>query len=248
MSNYSISAYKANKEKLHTSLFRDNCWNCYRPTSSCYCEFIQRFNPNVKFVILIHPIEWKRKIATGRMAHLSLINSHLIKGEDYSNDDTVNTLIEDKENQCFVIYPSVHSVNLSEKSNADKNLLFNQKQKIVFFLIDGTWHTAKKTMHVSKNLQTLPCLSFVPPKKSNFKVRKQPQENCLSTIEAIHHLIELTANQIGFDLNTKLHDSLIHVFNKMNEKQFKYVQEAQKVQIYSRHPKTIENLKRKFNL
>lgn len=233
---------------LNSDLYRESCWTCHRAKSSCYCEFLKPFDPKAKFVILIHPIEWKRKIASGRMSHLMLQNSEFIKGEDYSQDDKVNSIISNKNNQCFVIYPSINSVNISNLNSTEKENIFEKNKTKVFFMIDGTWHTAQKTMHVSKNLNSLPTLSFIPPTQSNFRVRKQPKENFLSTIEAIHYTIELLGDSFGFATSTRIHDGLIDVFNKSNDKQYEYVKEAQKVRIYSRHPKTIENLKRKFEI
>lgn len=226
--------------------FRESCWTCYRAKSSCFCEFLKPFDPKVIFVILIHPIEWKRKIASGRMSHLMLKNSVFVKGENFSQDKKVNSIINESNNQCFVIYPSIHSVDISKLSSKEKEKLFDKNKTKVFFIIDGTWHTAQKTMHVSQNLKQLPTLSFIPTSQSNFRVRKQPKENCLSTIEAIHHTIELLGDSFEFDTSTRIHDALIHVFNKSNDKQYAYVKEAQKVKIYSRHPKTIKNLKTKF--
>ena len=62
--------------------YRILCTKCIQPDFSCYCKTIQPINCPINFVILIHPIEAKRRIATGRMSHLCLKGSHLIKGQN----------------------------------------------------------------------------------------------------------------------------------------------------------------------
>ncbi len=51
----------------------------------------------------MHPIEMKRKIATGRMSFLSLENSEIIVGYDYSENIRINELISNPENHCMVL-------------------------------------------------------------------------------------------------------------------------------------------------
>lgn len=65
--------------------YRNLCTICLQPDFGCYCQILQPIDCVINFVILIHPIEAKRRIATGRMAHLCLKDSHLIKGINYSS-------------------------------------------------------------------------------------------------------------------------------------------------------------------
>lgn len=76
---------------------------CLQPDYGCYCGHIQRFDPKIEFVILIHPIEVRRRIATGRMSHLILENSHLISGENYTDHPLVNELIQSQSHQSVIL-------------------------------------------------------------------------------------------------------------------------------------------------
>ena len=63
---------------------REKCYRCYRPKSSCMCSHIHEIETNTKFIILMHPKEFKKtKNGTGRLTHLSLPNSHLFIGIDF---------------------------------------------------------------------------------------------------------------------------------------------------------------------
>jgi DTW domain-containing protein YfiP len=200
-------------------LFRSHCKSCVQPKGYCYCGEILPFDPKIEFAILIHPIEQRRRIATGRMAHLSLKGSHLIPGHDYTDSVRVNALIENPKNQCFILFPGPASANLTVLDQNARADLFQKNKKPVLFVIDGTWATARKTMRVSENLKKLPRICFSPEKPSHFRVRKQPKPECVSTLEAIHHTIELLSPALGLDQTRRDHDRLLKTFDWLVEKQ-----------------------------
>lgn len=196
--------------------FRQNCTRCLRPTSYCYCALIQKFNSRIQFVILIHPIEAKRKIATGRMAHLCLANSLLIKGSNFTSNELVNNIIQDTNNHCLLLYPGTNAIDISTPLHAHENhALLPQDKKTVIFVVDGTWSTAKKTVARSENLKCLQAICFTPKSPSQFRIRKQPAANCYSTIEAIHHIIDVVSNPSDAVTATRPHDVLLTVFKNM---------------------------------
>jgi DTW domain-containing protein YfiP len=203
--------------------FRELCTTCLQPKFGCYCAHVQKFNAQIDFVILIHPIEVRRRIATGRMSHLCLENSQLIMGQDYSNEPRVNQLLTDPGRYPVILYPGRQSKNMSGLSEPEKSVLFPKDKKLTIFVIDGTWATARRTMRQSKNLNPLPRICFSPATPSNFRVRKQPNPACYSTIEAIHHTIELIGASQGFDATTREHDKLLYVFDKMVELQLDFI-------------------------
>lgn len=170
-------------------------------------------------MILIHPLEWRRRIATGRMSHLCLEASNLIQGYSYSDNRVVNETIRDPSNHCVVLYPGNDSINLSNPLSPERPALIPQGKNLVVFVLDGTWSTAGKMLRRSPNIFSLPRICFTPPKPSNFRVRKQPKANCYSTIEAIHEVIELLGDDVGFNVESREHDRLLFVFDQMVEKQ-----------------------------
>jgi DTW domain-containing protein YfiP len=187
---------------------------------------VQRFDPKVKFVVLIHPVEVRRRIATGRMSHLCLEDSHLIMGQDYTKNKEVNDLIADPGLHSVILYPGLQSQNLTPLSDNERHSLFPRDKKLTIFVIDGTWNTARKMIRQSQNLAILPRVCFSPEKPSNFRVRKQPHPACYSTIEAIHHTIDLLGESRGFDLGARAHDGLLNVFDSMVELQLKFIEQS----------------------
>lgn len=206
--------------------YRTICKKCIQPDFGCYCSHVQIFNCHINFVILIHPIEVKRRIATGRMSHLCLQDSYLITGQDYTQDHMVNSLLQDPDYQSVILYPGSSSKNLSLLDDDEKINIFSQNKKLRIFVIDGTWATARKMIRQSENLKCLPRICFSPTTPSNFRVRKQPHPNCYSTIEAIHHTIELIGQSQGYDPKTREHDKLLKVFDYMVERQLGFIKES----------------------
>ena len=147
------------------------------------CGYVQTLDTKTKFVILMHPKEFKKvKNGTGHLTHLSLANSELFVGVDFTNHKRVNEII--KECDSFVLYPAKDALNLS------KNQPKLQKDMAIF-IIDATWSCSLKILRESKNLQSLASVSFDTTRLSEFKIKQQPEDFCLSTIESTLCILEL---------------------------------------------------------
>jgi DTW domain-containing protein YfiP len=206
-------------EVHHQPRYRTICRTCAQPGFSCYCEFILSFDPKIEFIILIHPIEVRRRVATGRMSHLLLQGSRLISGHDFSNHPEINQTLQNPSKNCFILWPGTSSLNLADP--AHQNIFQTPKHPVVF-VIDGTWATARKMLRLSQNLHPVPRISFPLTTPSNFRVRKQPKPHCLSTIEAIHQVLEFSKAPGGFSSGERNHDRLLSVFDKMVERQLAF--------------------------
>lgn len=164
---------------------RTTCYRCYRPIPLCLCSHVKPITTNTKFVILMHPKEFKKtKNGTGHLTHLSLPNSELFIDVDFTNHNAVNAIINN-DNLCYVLYPGKESLPL----NAQK--IVTHGKQLVIFIIDGTWPCSVKMLRLSKNLQRLPKLSFTHSKTSQFQIKEQPADFCLSTIESTLTILEL---------------------------------------------------------
>lgn len=112
---------------------RTTCYRCYRPMPLCLCSHVKPITTNTKFVILMHPKEFKKtKNGTGHLTHLSLPNSELFIDVDFTNHNAVNAILNNDYNLCYVLYPGKESLPL----NAQK-IIAHGKQ-LVIFIIDGT--------------------------------------------------------------------------------------------------------------
>lgn len=180
----------------------------------CMCAVVKPIATNTKFVILMHPKEFKKtKNGTGRLTHLSLPNSQLYIDVDFTHHNAINALIDDPDNCCYVLYPGNDSIDL----NTQKLNLNNRR--LIIFIIDSTWPCSMKILRLSQNLQRLPKLSFTHTKISQFQIKEQPKEFCLSTMESTLTILELLTAQKIETIDKKAFDSFLDPFLAMVEYQ-----------------------------
>lgn len=205
------------KRELEGPRPRAFCPKCRQAKVVCDCADLLPFEAPVEFAILIHPEEARRRIATGRLTHSILKNSYLLEGESFDSHPRVQAFLTDPTRDCFILYPSSDSLNLSKPETQAKFTAGARKPLI--FVIDGTWRTAKKMLRLSPSLSLLPRVSFDSPGLSRFRIRKQPASVCLSTLEAVHHVIELLNPRFS---ENREHDQLLKMFDRMVERQIDY--------------------------
>ena len=74
-----------------------------------------------KFVILMHPYEFKRiKANTGRLTHICLPDSALFVGESFDAHEDVQALINDPQNYPVLLYPGRDALDLSAAGNTEQ--------------------------------------------------------------------------------------------------------------------------------
>ena len=213
---------------------RELCYRCLRAQDVCFCAQIRPFEANPLFVILMHPKERRKRIGTGRMAHLCISNSRLFEGVNFTDDARVNALLADDRYFHMVLYPGPTAIQANH-SEALRDSIPPGRQPLVFVL-DSTWIGARTMARLNTRLHTLPRLSFSTARQSAYRFRKQPFPEAFSTIEAIHFVIgafaaasedspgEAFENAPGA-ASTRSgapHENLLEVFDWMVEKQCSY--------------------------
>ena len=164
-----------------------------------------------RFVILMHPKEFKQeKAGTGRLTHLCLANSEIRMGIRFDEHKAVQALIRDPENLPMLLYPGEAALNVSQGELGQEDL---GGRRLVVFLLDATWSCARKMLKLSPTLQALPRLRFASNTSSRFVIKQQPQDGCLSTLEATHELL-LAMERAGLD-EYPLPDQMLGLFGRM---------------------------------
>lgn len=166
---------------------RELCYQCLRPKSNCYCKYIKSVDTDIKWIFLMHPKEAKRqRTGTGRLASLSLPGSEILVGVDFSDNERLNTLLQDPQYYPVLLYPSPDAWTAHKKGF--KEAIGNKTLLVI--LVDSTWACSKKIIKLSRNLYDLPRLSFYGNYRSIFTFKHEPKEYCVSTIESCYYLIK----------------------------------------------------------
>src|SRR5947209_1558912 len=153
--------------------WRERCSACRRALSACWCSHLSPLASRTRVCLLQHPRESKVAIGTARMAHLSLPNSELHVGVDFDGHPAVQRLVALPD--TALLFPGEGAQDPSRCGRPPRNLI----------VVDGTWAQAKKLVLRNRCLQSLPRIGLSPDRPSNYRIRKEPSDTCVSTIEAV---------------------------------------------------------------
>ena len=173
------------------------CKQCNKALTACICASICALDNQHFLHILQDPSEQNKAIGTARILHLSLSQVKLSVGQVFDPADF-------DLNNTFLVFPSDPSLSVGElKSTQTINNLSQ------FILLDGSWKKAYKLLMSNPFLQALPRVALSVTDKSDYRLRKSPREDGLSTVEAAYHLLsELEGDSEKFI-------PLLKVFNQM---------------------------------
>jgi DTW domain-containing protein YfiP len=155
---------------------RATCANCLRPQSVCYCRHLTRVPTATRVVLLQHPRERDVAIGTARMASLCLPNSELHVGVDWSASAPLARALADATRRAALLYPGETAADV---------LRDPPRGPLTLVVVDGTWAQAKKVVRQNPILASLPRYAFTPPEPSQYRIRREPSLECVSTIEAL---------------------------------------------------------------
>ena len=117
----------------------------------------------------------------------------------------------------FVLYPGPKAVNFRNMGAAPAAA----GKTLLIFVIDGTWNCARQLLYHSRNPHAVPRLSFSGNYISQFRIKKQPMQHCVSTIEAIYYLCK-EAGEAGYEALNGESENLMVVFKKLVDTHLPY--------------------------
>jgi DTW domain-containing protein YfiP len=179
-----------------------------RPTRVCYCADIQAIDTKSRVLILQHRRERDVPINTARIAHMALTNSEMRVGMNFINDAVVERELSDPNRPACVLFPSPGAIDMRVSP---------PKSPCTLVVVDGTWWQANKLLKTTPILQSLPRYMFAPDAPSRYRIRREPQEDFVSTIEALAAAMSLIED------DESLRTKLLAPFEAMVERQLAFV-------------------------
>lgn len=159
---------------------REVCARCQRPASHCWCAHLTRLDTRTRVVLLQHPRERTVAIGTARMASLCLPNSELHVGVEWGASAALSRALSDPERPAALLYPGEGAVDIVAQPPSGP---------ITLVVVDGTWAHTRKLVRTNPVLAALPRYAFTPPAPSEYRIRREPKENFVSTLEALVHVL-----------------------------------------------------------
>ena len=150
------------------------CARCRRPEVVCYCRFATRIETRTRVVILQHPRERDVAINTARIAPLCLPNAELHVGIDWSERPDFD------DRTAILLYPGPGARDIEAEPPSGA---------VTLVVVDGTWSQTKSVVRDNPRLAALPRYAFRPASPSDYRIRKEPHDDCVSTIEALAHVL-----------------------------------------------------------
>ena len=165
----------------------DMCLKCFKPMNACLCKYTKEFDPGIKFVLLMHPKEAKKqRTGTGRIVQISIKDSEILVGLDFSKNQRLQELLHDSKYFPLLLYPGEDAWNAKKEGLKEA---MGDKIPLVIIL-DATWFCAKKLITLNPWLLDLPKFSFYGDYRSIFTFKKEPEPNYISTLESCYYLIK----------------------------------------------------------
>ncbi|XP_060527274.1 tRNA-uridine aminocarboxypropyltransferase 2 [Cylas formicarius] len=191
-------------------VMRDICFTCERPRTVCYCSFIPSppLNPKNRIIVLQHPAEEKRCLRTVPILQLGLAAGKclIFKGKHFPglHGDLKSIL---NAQSTLLLYPSASSVDIYNISN--------QTEPLNLVILDGTWPQAKAMYSSSPVLHNLRQVKLLMENTSDYIIRTQPADGCLSTLETAAICLAVLEN------DNSLREKLLRPLKAMCEFQLK---------------------------
>ena len=155
------------------------CGRCRRPASVCYCRALPSIDTATRVVILQHPRERDMPIGTARMASLCLPRAELRVGIRWTAELLAGAL-GDPARPPILLYPGPGARDILRDPPVGP---------VTLVVVDGTWSQARTVVRDNPVLQALPRYAFATPEPSQYRIRREPCAEYVSTIEALMHVL-----------------------------------------------------------
>jgi len=119
-------------------------------------------------------------IGTAHMASLCLPQAQLHVGTSVAECPSLARALGDPSRPAVLLYPGEGAIDVAKHPPSGP---------VTLVVVDGTWSQAKKIVKYDPELARLPRYAFTPPTPSEYRIRREPAADCVSTIEALMHML-----------------------------------------------------------
>lgn len=165
---------------------RSVCYDCFRPAALCYCDARPCLDNRTHVTVVQHPREQFHPLGTARIVARSLRNVELIVARAGWARAGARELFPAG---AALLYPGPGSRELAD--------IPARERPKALVVLDGTWHHARTLYRDHPLLRELPLVSFVPARPTEYRVRREPKVEYVSTVEAVATALALLEPGLG---------------------------------------------------
>ena len=186
---------------------RQLCQRCLRPRARCLCRHLEGVSPvqtRTEVVVLQHPRERFHPLGTAPLVKLGLANARLEVAWDLHGDVAL-------PEGAGLLYPGPDAQPLEG--------LALEERPPALLLLDGTWSQARKLYKHNSWLAELPTFGLTPAEPGRYRIRGEPDDHALSTVEAAIQALCLLEPEVAADL-----EPLMGAFDRMIDQQVQLIE------------------------
>ncbi len=151
------------------------------------CATLVRIDVGTKVVVVQHPREADNAIGTAWMVERTF-GARRIVGVDLEHDRELDRALSDPDAPPILLSPAPDAIDLRTHP---------PRSAVTLVVIDGTWAQARQLLSRNPRLRTLPRYAFAPAQPSNYRIRREPSAECVSTVEATVAALEILESRGG---------------------------------------------------
>ncbi len=214
------------EESTHDLPQSKRCYHCFRPRGNCFCESIPSIANKTELLILQHARERVHPFNTARIVQRALHNSRLLA----DHNDRLAEMNFSLQPDAGLLYPGPESELLCD--------LPAHRMPDQLVVLDGTWHHAKTMYRDIVALRDLPCYRLAPAAPGRYRIRREPTNTSLSTLEAVVAALRV------IEPETSGLEQLLEVFDQMIDNQIAHPKSADRRRRNKKRKRTRGNIPR----
>jgi DTW domain-containing protein YfiP len=179
---------------MRYKLSQHRCPRCEIRRPLCFCEFIPQIELATRVIILMHTLEQVLTTNTAKLVYKSLTNSQ-IKIHGRKDERFSAATLHERGRTSLLLYPSGHATELTA------DFVANLSGPVTLIVPDANWRQTNKFVRREPALAGIPHVRIPPGPSTEYRLRVQPHERGVCTLEAVARAIGIIESQ---DAQTKL--------------------------------------------
>jgi DTW domain-containing protein YfiP len=165
------------------------CPRCHLHRALCLCAEVTSTPTTHRLLLVVHKSEAQKPTTTGNLATLVLPHSATVV-VDGKGGPAVDHSVGVDADDAVLLFPADDAVPLQD-------VVATRTRPLTLVVPDGTWAEAQKMRRRVPGLAGLRCVSLPPGPPTTYRLRSEPKDGGLATLEAIARAFAILEGERG---------------------------------------------------